>query len=94
MADPVIVPCLEGTWTKVATAVQDGVVRLQIGVEQLWYQTYRNTGGTKPADGDLTEIIPFGKDSESGLTEIIEASVPIDVYVRPSKSDGSVRVDL
>ena len=92
MADPVIVPCPGGAWTKVATAVQSGIIHLQEAVEQSWYQTYRDTGGTPPSG--LTEILPFGKDSKSGQTEEINASVPIDVYVYPSKRAGSVRVDL
>ena len=92
MADPEIIPCPFGVWTKVATAVQSGVIHLQEGVEQKWYQTYRETGGSAPSD--LTEIIPFGIDSESRLTEEINANTPIDVYIRPSKKDGLVRVDL
>lgn len=92
MADPVIVACAANAWTKAATAVQSGFIHLQDGVDQIWYQTYKDTGEAPPADLATAQI--FGKDTKSGLTEDIGASVPIDVYVYPTQKAGSVRVDL
>lgn len=92
MANPVIVPCTGKAWTKIATNVTSGIVHLQKAVEQSWYQTYRDTGDSAPSG--LAEIIPFGKDSKTGQTEVIDSAIGIDVYVYPSKRDGEVRVDL
>lgn len=92
MADPVTVACTAGQWTKVATNVTGGIVHLLTGVTQLWLQTYRLTGVAAPTL--KSEGIPFGKDSISKETESISASAAIDVYVWPTQSNGSVRVDL
>jgi len=92
MAAPVIVACTKEAWTKVATATQSGLIHLKTGVDQVWLQTYVLTGASAPSD-DSTAVI-FGKDSISGETEEIGASAPSDVYVYPTKKDGSVRVEL
>lgn len=92
MADPAIVACTAGAWTKIATNVTGGTVHLLTGVSQPWLQTYRDTGGAAPTL--RSEGIEFGKDSLSGETEAISASAGIDVYLWPDDSNGTVRVDL
>lgn len=86
MADPAVVDCPKGVWTKVATNVTTGLVHILKTDPSAYYQTYRDTGGAAPAD--LSDAVPF----DSPLQ--ISASAGIDVYVQPNGEDGSVRVGL
>jgi hypothetical protein len=93
MADPAIVACTAGQWTKVATNQTAGVIHILTGnTGQIWLQTYRATGGGAPTL--RTEGVVFGKDTLSKQTETINAAAGVDVYVWPDLHDGSVRVDV
>ena len=86
MADPVIVPCPAGAWTKVTTNVTAGIVHILKTDPDKYLQTYRDTGGAAPTD--LSEAVPFDTPLQ------ISAAAGIDVYVQPIGAAGSVRVDL
>lgn len=86
MANPVLVNCPEGQWTKVATNVTAGVVHIVSLDPEKYTQTYRVTAG--PAPTTLDEAVWF-KDELS-----IAASAAIDVYIWPIGAAGKVRVDL
>lgn len=88
MANPVIVPCPKGEWTKVATNIYGGVIRNK-GFLAEYYQTHRDTGDPKPID--LTDAVKVFKKCSS--VQIISSDL-IDVYLWCKKFAGSVRVDL
>lgn len=89
MANPSVKTITAGQWIKVATNVTSGVVNILDDTPNKYYQTYRDTGGGAPANGNLSEAIPFDKQF------IISAGAGIDVYVACSGDvNGSVRVDL
>jgi len=86
MADPVVTPCPNGVWTKVATAVQTGMVNI-LQKRANYFHTYRDTGGTAPTNkSEAVHLAPPGGKISSG--------VDIDVYIWAEPVDGSVRVDL
>jgi len=86
MANPVLVPCPEGTWTKVATAATAGIINVTSTAPSKYTQTYRETG--EPAPTTLAEAVPF----EDEL--IISSSTAIDVYIQPLQEAGEVRVSV
>ena len=88
MANPAIITCTKGAWTKVATNVTIGQIHNKATLAE-YYQTYRNTGD--PAPTDLTDAVKIFKKDKSIL---IDSSVNIDVYLWCKKFAGSVRVDL
>jgi len=86
MANPVIVPCPEGAWTKVATAQTTGVIHIVSEKPDKYLQTYRDTEDAAPTT--IAEAVPFTEHLQ------ISAAAAIDVYVWAQGSAGSVRVDL
>ena len=86
MANPVLVACPEGQWTKVATNVTVGVINVTNEAPAKYVQTYRLTGD--PAPADFTEAVPF----EDEL--LISSSSAIDVYIWPQEEAGEVRVNV
>lgn len=86
MANPVLVDCPEGQWTKVATNVTTGVVHIVSEAPAKYTQTYRDTTGTAPTT--LDEAVAFKEEL------VISASAGIDVYIWPIGAAGKVRVDL
>ena len=86
MASPVVIACPKDTWTKVATGVTTGVVHILKIDPDKYHQTYRDTTGAAPTD--LSDAVPFDTPLQ------MSAAAAIDVYIRPSGADGSVRVDL
>ena len=88
MANPVIVPCPKGAWTKVATNVVLGQIHNKGYLAEYW-QTHRDTGDPVPTD--LTEAVRIFKKGQS--VQVISLD-PIDVYIYCKKFAGSVRVDL
>jgi len=89
MADPLIVACPAGAWTKIATNVTTGMVHKKLKGPNLYLQTYRDTGGAAPTT--IAEGVPVFVGGESAE---ISASVAIDVYIYPVGAAGSVRVDV
>lgn len=92
MADPAVTSLTENTWTKVATAVASGYVHIlrTVGTDGTllrYLQTYRATGGTAPTT--LTEAVPL-----MAVSNPIQSSFDIDVYLIVLGGDGSVRVDV
>ena len=88
MANPVIVPCPKGAWTKVATNIVAGQLHNKATLAR-YFQTYRVTGDPVPTD--LTEAVPiFAKEKSI----VISNSSPIDVYIYCKGLAGKVRVDL
>lgn len=85
MADPVIVACAAGAWTKIATAVTIGQVHVK-DTDAAYLHTYRMTG--QPAPVAQSEGVAF-----TGSVPI-ESVDDIDVYVWAAGAAGSVRVDL
>jgi hypothetical protein len=93
MTDPAVTAIPINVWTKIATNVTSGQV-WPLGRNQTtkvkYVQTYRDTGGAAPTNGDLSEAVDLPYD---GLP--ISASAGIDVYVAVTGTvAGSVRVDL
>ena len=86
MADPVLVPCPEGQWTKVATNKTTGTIHVISTAPNKYLQTYRDTGEAAPTT--IEEAVPF----DSFLQ--ISASAGIDVYVCASGKAGKIRADL
>jgi hypothetical protein len=79
MANPVIISCPKGEFTK-----SDGVSP-KTGVQ--YRQTYRDTGDPAP-----TERYESVKVLEKGMP--INSNIDIDVYIWCDNDDGSIRVDL
>ncbi len=88
MANPVIVPCPKGAWTKVATNIVAGQLHNKATLAA-YFQTYRETGDPVPTG--LTEAVRIFAKSKSAT---ILNSSNIDVYLYCKKFAGSVRVDL
>jgi len=86
MANPALIDCPEGQWTKVATDVTSGVIHTISDAPAKYTQTYRATGDAAPTT--IAEAVPF-KDEL-----IISASVGIDVYVWPQGAAGKIRAGL
>lgn len=86
MADPAVIACPKDVWTPVAVGVQTGVVHILKIDPDKYHQTYRDTLGAAPTD--MSDAVPFDTPLQ------ISAAAAIDVYIRPSGADGSVRVDL
>lgn len=86
MANPVTVSCPANQWTKIATDVVSGTIRILLTTPHLYLETYRMTGDAAPinrSDGDsLSDGDP------------ISAIAGIDVYVWADVNDGAVRVYL
>ncbi len=87
MANPAVVDCPADTWTKVATAVKTGGVWIMDTGPSVYKHTYRDTGDSAPTDD--TDAIDFeGRDYLP-----ISSDVDIDVYIKPARKVGRVRVD-
>lgn len=86
MANPTLIDCPEGQWTKVATNVTTGVIHTINEAPAKYTQTYRTAGDTAPST--FSEAAPF----ENEL--IVSSSVGIDVYIWPLGTAGKVRVDV
>ncbi len=86
MANPLVVPCPEGVWTKIATNVVTGNIRTLRTTPNVYFQTYRDTGTAAPVDRSDAVVLRE--------EEPIKNSVSIDVYVWAEGADGSVRVEL
>jgi hypothetical protein len=89
MANPVIVPCPAGDWTKVATNVTTGQIKKLKTDPNKYLETYRTSGDPVPTEA--TEGVPIFIESYS---ETISASAGIDVYIMAVGANGSVRADL
>jgi len=91
MADPVLVTCTQGQWTKVATAVMSGQIWRKDSTPH-YLHTIRDTGGTPPDALDLNEEgVHMFVHSQS---ELIQDDSPIDIYIYALGADGVVRVDV
>ena len=86
MANPVIVACPKDVWTVVAVNQTAGIIHILKTDPDVYYQTYRLTGGGAPTT--FPEAVPFVESLQ------ISASAAIDVYISTKGEDGSVRVDL
>ena len=86
MANPIIVECPADTWTKVASAVNTGVVHIKDRTPGKYLHTYRTADD--PAPVNLDDAIPFEP------LAVISSSFPIDVYILPVDKDGEVLVSL
>lgn len=101
MADPVLVECTEGEWTKVATGVVTGFLRLPLNAgafKFLW--TSRDTTGTAPSNSDSTDgnlSLPLFDESNNVEISSINAQ-DFYVWIENADSDSldkiSLRVDL
>ena len=89
MADPVLVTCTADAWTKVATNVTAGKVKIVSNDPDQYLETYRDTGGTAPSGTPGEEAILV-----NGEVVTIGASAGIDVYLYARGAAGRVRVDL
>ena len=89
MANPVLVACAKGAWTKVATNVQTGFIHKVSGAPNGYLQTYRDTGDAAPTL-ETQGVVAF----ENSGTEAILATAGIDVYIWAQNAAGEVRVDL
>ncbi len=84
MANPSIIACTAGSWTKVLTAVKAGTVEPYDRLRQYLY-TYRIAGAAAPTD--LTDATDFYEQMQ------VKSSFDIDVYVYVHGSiEGEVRI--
>lgn len=90
MADPVLIDIPADTWTLVATGVTSGMVHKKGAMQSTYLQTYRSTGS--PAPTLISEGVEMFLYNE--ISEEIDASVLIDVYIFVVGSAGRVRVDI
>lgn len=89
MVDPVLINIPVGQWVKVATDVTSGMI-YPIDTDPVYSQTYRDTGGAAPANGDLSEAVNLPLEGAR-----IRSGAGVDVYIAVTSNDaGSVRVDL
>jgi hypothetical protein len=86
MADPAIVACAAGAWTKVATNVTAGVIWAKDNPGQM-LQTYRKTGEAAPTL--INEGMPLQIPGQE-----ISSLTGVDVYIWAKENAGSVRIDL
>lgn len=101
MANPTLVTCNEGQWTKVATAVVTGWLRKpKAAMSFNFYWTSRDTGGTAPSNSDDTDgglAMPL---FERTNNEQISSVTQQDFYVWVENADDDtadstvIRVDL
>lgn len=91
MSAPAIVSTPQYQWTRVAEAVTSGVIdRLKTGMD--YWQTYRSTGLAAPNNPVGTEIPSEAVRMFPHMPQdIIDAGVPIDVYVLCVARDGKTR---
>lgn len=88
MADPVIVEmATAGQWYKVATNSTAGFIHKKEQVAGVWQQTYVDTGEAAPTDNTTAVLFET-------LTLEIKNAVGIDVYIKCSIAEASVRADL
>jgi len=89
-----LVTCTEGQWTKVATNILIGMLRLpvQSGAFKFTYTT-RDTGDTAPSNSDETDAglaLPLFEDSRDVE---INSSTGLDIYLWVQNSDND-KVDI
>jgi hypothetical protein len=89
MANPVIVSCPSGEWTKVATNVTAGQIKKLKTDPNKYLETYRTSGDPVPTE--TLEGVPIFLEN---FSETISASAGIDIYIMAVGANGSVRVDL
>ena len=77
MANPVVVPCTQDAWTKVATGVTTGVVHILKTDPDKYLQTYRVSADPAPVDN--SDAVPFDTPLQ------ISAAALIDVYIQRSE---------
>lgn len=85
MANPVLVPCPVGLWTKVATNVKSGNIWIMDRMSD-YFHTYRDTGESAPSSDDEAVRLAYPG-------RRIESDISIDVYIKAKTQDGIVRVD-
>jgi hypothetical protein len=88
MANPVITALTTDVWTKIATAVTTGLVKVADNTPRVYLATYKDTGEAAPAND--TTAVPFQKDGYA----ILANTVAMDVYIKPVGAAGSVLVML
>ena len=76
MANPVFVDCTKDAWTKVATAVMNGVINKFSRVPYGYLQTFKTTGS--PAPTLISEGIPALMNDDA---LVIASASSIDVYI-------------
>jgi len=86
MSNPLLVDCPSNTWTKVATNVTVGSIKIMSDTPNVYFHTYRETGDAAPTN------VNIGKAFEDSAD--ISHSQGIDVYIMAQNKDGRVRVDL
>lgn len=88
MANPASVACATDTWTKVASAVTSGQVRIETSGPNYYLVVFRVSGDPAPVNFDGAQQMKYGK------PEVISAKEQIDVYIYPKGAAGQVGVDL
>lgn len=100
MADPVLVECSKGSWTKVVTGKVTGFLRKSLfGAEFSYFWTSRDTGNPAPSNADYTDGGLAQPLFETERSERITSIVEQDFYVWITRTIGpettvNVRVDL
>jgi hypothetical protein len=89
MANPNVVACPVGEWTKVATNISLGMIWRMDTSPSTYLYTYRDTGEAAPTE--KTEGVPIFTEEEQNYEQI--SATNIDIYIWPIKEAGSVRVD-
>lgn len=88
MANPINVTCPKDIWTKVASNITSGVVKIIDTRPNLYLETYRINADPSPANNDGANPV------DSNRELIIQSSLSIDIYIQPVGADGEVRVDI
>lgn len=86
MANPVVVPCPAGAWTKVITNLTAATVRILSDAPSKYSWTYIATGGAAPADLSNAALL-------AGTDLLLSFGAAADVYIYPHVKAGSVRID-
>ena len=94
MSNPVFIDCPANVWTKVATNVTVGRIHKKSEQPQEYLHTYRDTGGSAPANDTAGREEGVRMFIDGGITEQITNSFAIDVYVFPVGAAGRIRADL
>lgn len=85
MANPVVVACPAGTWTKVITNLTAATIRILSDAPSKYSWTYIGTTGAAPTDLSNAALM----DGDLPLS----FGAAADVYIYPHVKAGSVRID-
>ena len=87
--EPVTVNCPADVWTKVADGVSAVLLHRKSTMPGGYLWTYRLAGNPAPTDAS-EGVVAF----DEGDTKNFQTELPVDIYIRPLRQAGIVRVDV